>query len=74
MPKKLQSKAARDRSYHVMMAALAEEMRVCKLSREERSRRSREIWQDCYGDMKEGKRDDGTVDQDAPADRDRAAG
>jgi hypothetical protein len=73
MPKKLQSKAARDRSYHVMMAALAEEMRVCKLTREERSRRSREIWQDCYGDM-EGKKDDGTADQAATADRDRAIG
>lgn len=43
------TKQARDRAYTVMMAALAEEHRIRKLSREELARRQREIWQDCYG-------------------------
>jgi hypothetical protein len=42
------TKAARERSYHVLLHALAEERRVCGMSDEIFSRRSQEIWDDCF--------------------------
>lgn len=44
------TKGDRDRAYHVQMAALAEENRVCKLSDEELRRRQEEIQDACYGE------------------------
>jgi hypothetical protein len=43
------TRQARQRAYAVQMAALAEEHRVMKLSREELTRRQKEIWEDCFG-------------------------
>jgi hypothetical protein len=44
------TRKARERSYNVMMAALAEENRTMRLSSAEVSRRQREIYESCFGD------------------------
>lgn len=44
------TRKARERSYNVMMAALAEEARIMRLSLADISRRQREIHESCFGD------------------------
>jgi hypothetical protein len=44
------TQAQRDRAYHVLMAALAEEAAVRELPDAELTEKSNAIWDDCYGD------------------------
>lgn len=41
---------ARERSYNVQMAALAQEARIMRLGTDDVSRRQREIYQSCFGE------------------------
>ena len=52
------TKKERERWYKVQMYALSEESRVCQLPSEEVTRRSNEIWHDCFGDVKKDESND----------------
>ena len=52
----MSSMAARNRTYNILLHAYLEEIRATKPSDEEKRRRMREIWEQCFGDLPKARR------------------